>query len=133
VFWALNALRDRIGPGAGAVVYTGIVEVVPGERAEWQFGATVDELMSADWPALAGNLAAQAHPVRLLLVREVLSGRRGVGDLARVEGLGTSGQLYHHLRHLVSAGWLRSSGRGQYVVPPDRVVPLLVTLLAARR
>lgn len=45
----------------------------------------------------------------------------------------TSGQLYHHLRQLVSAGWLRATSRGSYAVPPDRVIPLLTILTAARR
>jgi hypothetical protein len=45
----------------------------------------------------------------------------------------TTGQLYHHLRQLVAAGWLRTSLRGRYAVPADRIVPLLALLAAARR
>jgi hypothetical protein len=71
--------------------------------------------------------------VRLLLVREVLHGATTAAQLAEHPGLGTSGQLYHHLRQLVSAGWLRSSARGRYQVPADRVVPLLAVLAATRR
>jgi hypothetical protein len=41
--------------------------------------------------------------------------------------------VYHHLRQLTSAGWLRSAARGRYVVPPERVVPLLTVVAAARR
>jgi hypothetical protein len=48
-----------------------------------------------------------------------------------VEGLGTSGQLYHHLRQLIGAGWLVQTARGHYTVPGDRVIPLLVLLTAA--
>jgi hypothetical protein len=36
------------------------------------------------------------------------------------------------LRQLVSAGWLHAA-RGQYAVPGERVVPLLVILSGARR
>lgn len=72
-------------------------------------------------------LSALAHPVRLQLLHRVLHGGRTVAELS--EGLGTSGQLYHHLRQLVAEGWLATSGRGVYDVPPARVVPL-VTLLA---
>lgn len=61
--------------------------------------------------------------LRLLLVRHILHGARTTGELAEIDGLGTTGQLYHHLRQLVGAGWLRSSARGQYAVPPERVVP----------
>lgn len=133
IFWALEGLRRRLPDPAGAVLYTGIVEPVPGERYEWQYGAGTAELMEeSEWSAPAAALAALGHPVRLLLLREVLAGRRTAADLSEVEGLGTSGQLYHHLRHLTAAGWLRSAGRGQYAIPPERVVPLLVILTAAR-
>jgi len=47
--------------------------------------------------------------------------------------LGTSGQVHHHVRQLVAAGWLRPTARGRYEVPVDRVVPLLVAWAAAGR
>ncbi|BCB78441.1 helix-turn-helix domain-containing protein [Phytohabitans flavus] len=133
VFWALEGLKRRLPGGAGAVLYTGAVEPAEGERYEWQYGVMTADLMAEDWSAAATALSALAHPVRLLLLREVLGGRHGASELSEVEGLGTSGQLYHHLRQLVSAGWLRANGRGQYIVPAERVVPLLVTLTAATR
>lgn len=133
VFWALHGLQQRLPGGAGAVLYTGVVEAVPGERCEWQFGATAEDLLADDWSGHAGTLAALGHPVRLQLLREILGGRRTAAALAEVDGLGTTGQLYHHLRQLVSTGWLRITGRGRYAVPPERVVPLLVTITAARR
>lgn len=133
VFWALEGLKQRLPDGAGAVLYTGAVSPAEGERYEWQYGAVAADLLAEDWSAAAVALSALAHPVRLLLLREVLTGRHAVAELSEVEGLGTSGQLYHHLRQLVSAGWLRTNGRGQYVVPAERVVPLLVTITAATR
>lgn len=132
-FWALDGLKRRAAGGAGAVLYTGVVRPAEGERYEWQYGAATADLMAMDWSVAATALSALAHPVRLLLLREVLAGRHAVAELSEVEGLGTSGQLYHHLRQLVSAGWLRTTARGQYVVPAERVVPLLVTLTAATR
>ena len=44
--------------------------------------------------------------------------------------LGTTGQLHHHLRALVAAGWLASTGRGSWQVPASRVIPLLVVVIA---
>ena len=76
---------------------------------------------------------ALGHPVRLLLLRQVLSGAGTVAELQERVELGTSGQLYHHLRQLVGARWLQVAARGRYAVPPERVVPLLVVLAAARR
>lgn len=52
--------------------------------------------------------------------------------LGEIEGTGTSGQVYHHLRQLVATGWLRARG-ARYEVPAERVVPLLAIVVGARR
>jgi hypothetical protein len=130
-FWALRGLQARVGE-PGAVVFAGSVHLPGGQRVEWQEGRLASQLLDDDWSQSAAGLTALAHPVRLLLVREILLGARTVAALGELPSLGTSGQLYHHLRQLVSAGWLRSSARGQYAVPAERVVPLLTVLAAAR-
>jgi hypothetical protein len=130
-FWALRGLQARAGE-PGAVVFAGVVHLPGGSRVEWQETRPAGELLADDWSQAAAGLTALAHPVRLLLLREVLLGTRTVAALSDLPSLGTSGQLYHHLRQLVSAGWLRSSARGQYAVPAERVVPLLTVLAAAR-
>jgi len=81
-----------------------------------------------DGETAAGRLAALGHPVRLRLLLAVLRGATGPAELAEVPGIGTSGQIYHHIRTLTATGWLRASGRGQVQVPAERVVPLLVAL-----
>lgn len=135
VFWALAGLKERLPDGG--VLFTGAVTLPTGENFEWQYGAPAGQLIEVDWaesaPELAATLGALGHPVRLLIVGLVLTGTRSVADLQQNEALGTSGQLYHHVRQLVAAGWLRPAGRGHYVVPPERVIPLLVVLAAARR
>ncbi|MFI0349451.1 ArsR/SmtB family transcription factor [Actinomadura sp. 9N407] len=131
-FWALNALKERAGE-QGAVLFTGTVTLPTEEHYEWQQGHSAGELLADDWSQAADTLSALAHPVRLLLLREILHGARTTAELAAHERLGTTGQLYHHLRQLVAAGWLRTTARGQYAVPGERVVPLLTVLAAARR
>ncbi|HEX5493092.1 MAG TPA: ArsR family transcriptional regulator [Mycobacteriales bacterium] len=131
-FWALEALRART-QGAGAVVFTGSVRLPTGEHLEWQQGTETDALLEDDWTVRTDVLAALGHPARLLLLREVLRGMRTAAELGSVEGLGTSGQVYHHVRQLVAAGWLRSAGRGRFEVPAARVVPLLVVIATAAR
>lgn len=132
VFWALNELKVRVAE-PGAVLFTGTVDLPTGEHYEWQEGRTADELLDTDWGELAPALAALSHPVRLLLLQEILRGARTASELAAHERLGTTGQLYHHLRALVTAGWLRAGTRGRYSVPGERVVPLLAVLAAVRR
>ncbi|HEX6471566.1 MAG TPA: winged helix-turn-helix domain-containing protein [Streptosporangiaceae bacterium] len=131
-FWALDGLKRRTAE-PGAVVFAGHVTLPTGEHYEWQQGHPVDDMLADDWSEAATALAALAHPVRLLLLGEILQGARTAGELTAHERLGTTGQLYHHLRQLVAAGWLRSTTRGQYAVPGERVVPLLVALATTRR
>jgi Helix-turn-helix domain len=131
-FWALSALKARLPEGRGAVVFTGVVPQPTG-AVEWQWGTGTDQLLDTDWSELSATIAALGHPVRLLLLRRVLGGASSVAELQAHEGLGTSGQLYHHLRQLVGAGWLRATARGHYAVPPERMVPLLAILSAAQR
>jgi hypothetical protein len=130
VFWALRGLKERVGD---AVLFTGNVTLPQGEHYEWQQGYRTPELLADDWSQFADALAALAHPVRLTLLREILCGTHGTAELAALESLGTTGQLYHHLRQLVAAGWLRTTARGQYAVPGERVVPILTVLAATRR
>ncbi|WP_017626599.1 helix-turn-helix domain-containing protein [Nocardiopsis chromatogenes] len=133
VFWALNRLKEMADPERGAVLFTGQVPLPTGENYEWQMAAEATELLQSDWTDIASSIEALGHPVRLTLLQRVLS---GVGDTAALKEdpeLGTTGQLYHHLRRLTSDGWLRSAGRGRYRVPPERIVPLLTVLMAARR
>jgi len=92
----------------------------------------LNALLDADWDTAAEPLAALGHPVRLAVLRGVLTGLHTTSELAALDRLGTTGQLYHHLRQLQAAGWLRSTGRGRYDVPATRVIPLLVIVTAAQ-
>ncbi|MER5493256.1 ArsR/SmtB family transcription factor [Streptomyces sp. LE64] len=134
--WALDGFREQLadaGPEAadGGVLFTGTVALPTGARYEWQYGELTERLVEADWSPRAEVFAALGHPVRLRLLREVLSGSSTAAELSELEGLGTTGQIYHHLRQLAGAGWLHTTGRGRYEVPATRVVPLLVAVTLA--
>ncbi len=128
-FWALDYLRQKAPPG-GEVVFAGQAELAFGTFA-WQWGLPVAPLLQAPWAEVADGLVALAHPLRLEILRAVLSGRTSAQDLQQLEQIGTTGQLYHHLKELQHSGWLRVCRRGNYAVPPERVIPLLVILCAA--
>ena len=136
-FWALTGLRERViaadGAPDSAVVLVGEVTLPTGEPVSWQQGVDADALLESEWDERAAAFAALGHPVRLELLRRILGGTRSTAELSALEGLGTTGQLHHHLRQLLAAGWLRQAGRGSYEVPVQRVVPLLACLLAAER
>lgn len=125
--WLVNELDER--HPEGAVVFGGN-PTLNGATLQWQWGRTTTSLTEQDWDDAAPAFAALGSPVRLLLLRAILTGTTATHDLADVEGLGTTGQLHHHLRALVAAGWLVTTGRGRYEVPATRVVPLLVLLSA---
>lgn len=131
-FWALSGLKARVGERS-VVLFTGRVGFEGAPVYEWQQEAEVSTLAEMDVDDIASALAALGHPIRLRLLQAVLRGLQSATELGTLAGLGTSGQLYHHLRELQAAGWLRSAGRGHYEVLPARVVPLLTTLAAALR
>ncbi|WP_369170447.1 ArsR/SmtB family transcription factor [Streptomyces sp. R28] len=134
-FWALQGFKEQLAglkAADGGVLFTGAVRLPTGEQYEWQHGSLTEGLLDGDWTEAAESFAALGHPVRLRLLREVIGGRRTAAELAELDEVGTTGQIYHHLRQLTGAGWLHTTGRGRYEVPPGRVVPLLVALSTAR-
>ncbi|MWV48412.1 helix-turn-helix domain-containing protein [Rathayibacter sp. VKM Ac-2803] len=129
--WALTALKQRL-PSPGGVVFAGAVGTPEGP-VEWQYGLTTDAFFERDWGSSPGPtaLAALGSPVRLRFLQAIAGGVETVAQLAESEGAGTTGQIYHHVNQLVAAGWLQARGRGRYGIPPERLVPLLVILLAS--
>ncbi|MCK7626616.1 helix-turn-helix domain-containing protein [Streptomyces sp. RS10V-4] len=134
--WALNGLKERfaeLGAANGGVLFTGAVRTPAGLRYEWQYGLATDTVLEGDWSDASEVFAALGQPVRLRLLREILGGRCTAAELTELDGTGTTGQIYHHLRQLTAAGWLHTTARGRYEIPADRVVPLLVVMTAAGR
>lgn len=136
-WWVLERLAERTGPAfdrdgvAGSIVYAGR-STTPGTGATvWQLEHSVPDVLEQDWEASARVLSALGHPVRLEIVRRLLLGARALQDLQQIPGLGTSGQLHHHLRELRAAGLVVQPRRNAYAVPPAWVVPCLVLVAAA--
>lgn len=132
-FWALDGLRDRLEDGAGSVMIVGAVGLPTGEAYDWQQAESVATTLQVEWADLADALSALGHPIRLVILQNIANGIRSTAELAAIPALGTTGQLHHHLRLLVTAGWLTHTGRGRYAIPAPRVVPLLAILVAAGR
>lgn len=122
-------LRRRHGRPGGVLLVSG-VRLPRGGRVSWEREQPATTLLDLDWAVVADRAAALAHPVRLRLLREVLRGARSVAALACLPGVGSSGQLYHHLRPLLAEGWIRPCDRGRYEVPEHQVGPLLAVIAA---
>lgn len=128
-FWLLRELADR-NPDADTVIFGGTLTQPEGQLA-WQWDVPTADVRDQDWESAAAVLDALSHPVRLRLLQRVLNGTATTAELAADETLGTTGQLHHHLRALVAAGWLTSTGRGRWGIPPPRMIPLLIVIVAA--
>lgn len=109
------------------------------ERTEKRLGRKIDDLARlagltpalSDAPTptdpadvasedLAQVLFSLGHPVRMAMCRQALEGPVSVTGLIDELDLGTSGQVYHHLRILQDEGWLRSVGQGVYELRVSR-------------
>jgi DNA-binding transcriptional ArsR family regulator len=136
-YWALARLAERTGPEfdndgvVGSLLYAGRAATPGGGDLIWQAEHPLPGVLAEAWEDAAGVLAALGNPVRLEIVRKLLLGGQTVQALQEIAGLGTSGQLYHHLRDLQSVGLVIQHRRGQYGVAPDKVVPVLIIIAAA--
>lgn len=130
-FWALQGLRERMTEASGQIMFLGSVVTPDGTPYEWQEGRTTLSLLDRDWSEGSDVLTALAHPVRLSIMRNVVTGAGQTSELSELDSVATTGQLHHHIRLLTAAGWLRHAARGQYAVPPSRVIPLLALLSIA--
>ena len=128
-YWVLTGLEER-HPDDDVVLFAGTFPVGDGGY-RWQFGLPTASILDGDFADAAPALSALAHPVRLTLLQAVLAGTHQTVELSALPGIGTSGQVYHHLNQLAAAGWLRSPRRGRWEVPGERTIPLLALLMAA--
>jgi DNA-binding transcriptional ArsR family regulator len=136
-FWALARLAERTGPEfdrdgvAGSLLYAGRATTPGGGALIWQAEHPLPGVLAEGWEDAAVVLAALGNPVRLEIVRRLLLGGETVQELQEIPGLGTSGQLYHHLRDLQAAGLVTQRRRGRYGVAADKLVPALIIIAAA--
>ena len=136
-FWALDRLAQRTGPRfesdgvAGSLLYAGHTRTPGGGDLIWQAEHPLPAVLAESWEAAAAVLAALGSAVRLEIVRRLLLGGETVQELQEIPELGTSGQLYHHLRDLQAAGLVTQRRRGRYGVAADKVVGCLIVIAAA--
>ena len=91
-----------------------------------------NQLLQLDGDKSAKVLGALAHKQRLDILRLVLQEPLTGPELVERLNMGTTGQLYHHMKALVGADLLVQEERGgTYVIPGHRVLPLLLLLAAA--
>lgn len=123
--------RDAEHEVSGAVFYAGAVRVGERRHAWHREHAARDLLEHVDPEALAPALFALGNVARLRIVLELARGARSGAELAELADVGSTGQLYHHLRELLRAGVIVQPKRGFYEVATPALVPVLAMAAAA--
>lgn len=123
---------DDAGAGArGALHYAGSFR--QGDTLlKWEPQAReADALLEFDSERAAKILAALGHKQRLDILRALLVQPQTGAALVEQLQMGTTGQLYHHIKALAGADLLRQEERGGlYAVQPQRLLPILLLLAA---
>lgn len=92
----------------------------------------VSQLLDLDSDKVAKVLSALGHKQRLDILRTVLQEPVSGSELVERLNMGTTGQLYHHIKALLGADLLVQEERGGlYSLSPHRALPLLLLLAAA--
>ncbi len=135
--WAVDVLGRRKGEPfqrkdtRGSLLYAGSV-VSPGTGSvAWQIERPAPLVLDTKWENAAPILASLGHPVRLEIIRRLLTGARTSQELQEIADLRTTGRLYHHLRDLLESGVIVSPRRNHYAIPAAKIVPCLIIVAAA--
>ncbi|TQM80384.1 DNA-binding transcriptional ArsR family regulator [Saccharothrix saharensis] len=98
----------------------------------WRVDVTPEHVLSLPDRPRIEVLSALAHPVRVEIVRTLLArGGQPATALQQAARLGSTGQLYHHLKALTASGVVEQDKRGSYRLRQAATVPVLVLLTAA--
>ncbi|WP_308636751.1 helix-turn-helix domain-containing protein [Paenibacillus silvisoli] len=105
---------------------SGTLKWAPQERA-------IGELTKLDSEKGAKILSALGHKQRLDILRAIIEEPQTGAALVERLNMGTTGQLYHHIKALAGADLLHQEERGgTYSVPAHRLLPILLLLTAAK-
>ncbi|MGW0523598.1 ArsR/SmtB family transcription factor [Crossiella sp. NPDC003009] len=127
---ALEGIAEQAVAEAGGVIsYQGRLSA---PDLEWSITLPATRVLALpDGPRIE-VLAALGHPVRAKVVRLLAEqGARSAAELQAEAEVGSTGQLYHHLKPLTAAGLVEQDGRGRYRLRGTALVPALVLLAAA--
>jgi len=89
------------------------------------------ELLDIQTEKAAKIITALGHKQRLDILKTVLAEPLTGSELVERLHMGTTGQLYHHLKALLGADLLEQEPGGRYTVPKHRQLPFLLLLAAA--
>lgn len=89
---------------------------------------SAQELLALDDDLVAKVLGALGNKQRLGILKAILQEPASAAELVDRLGMGTTGQVYHHLKALQAAALITQEERGRYVIYGHRVQSLLMLL-----
>jgi len=127
----LREMTEQAGR-AGFIQHAGYYS--SGERGYmWEYTPVATEtLLSLDDEEVAKVLAALGNKQRLAIVKAILKQPASAAELVERLDMGTTGQVYHHLKALQTTGLITQEERGVYAFRGPRVSGLLLMLAAAQ-
>ncbi|QUH01189.1 helix-turn-helix transcriptional regulator [Saccharopolyspora erythraea] len=121
---------NAVEPSGSSVEYRG--QLAGPVELEWSIHVDPARVMELDDGPRTDVLAALGHPARAAVVRLLAGeGPQNAAALQAAAGLGSTGQLYHHLKSLTSCGLVEQDKRGSYRLRAQATIPALVLLTAA--
>ncbi|MEC0307241.1 ATP-binding protein [Paenibacillus lautus] len=122
---------NEANPEAGSVFYSGRVHL-NGQSIRWEpQERRMDQLLDMNTEKAAKILAALGNKQRLDILKAVMAEPLSGSELVERLNMGTTGQLYHHLKALLGADLLVQEQGGRYALPKHRSLPFLLLLSAA--
>lgn len=113
-----------------SVFYSGNVQL-QGQRFKWEpQERQLRQLLGLNSEKAAKVLAAIGHKQRLDILKSVLGEPLSGSELVDRLQMGTTGQLYHHLKALLGADLLVQEPGGKYAMSQRRSLPFLLLLAA---
>jgi hypothetical protein len=100
-------------------------------RLQWRQSLTLQPIFAASPEVLAQLFAALSNSHRVIILRTLCEGPRTSQQLQELLGMGSAGQLYHHLKELLATGLILQRGRSAYTIEPTKVVPVCLALMMA--
>jgi DNA gyrase subunit B len=115
-----------------SISYSGTITSLEG-RGRWKPASkTFAEVLKPDSGSLANILSSLGHKQRIEMIKSLLQKPKNAAELVKELGMGTTGQLYHHMKPLLHAGIIEQKERGgSYSIAADKILPILLQLAAA--
>lgn len=126
-----EAPTSQAGTIQGTLSYAGTIQLT-GRPFRFQQRLPAQSLFEAAPELLAQIFAALSSPHRVIILRTLCERTCTAQQLQEVLGMGSAGQLYHHLKELLAVGLITQRERSSaYTIEPAKVIPICAALMVA--